>query len=50
MVEWGIWYKSESKNYYSLGEAIIYFPAPGDHGSEEGLAMSYTSMSLQHLT
>lgn len=40
MVECRIWYRGGSKNYYSLGEAFIYFPAPGDHGREEGLARS----------
>lgn len=34
-MEQGTWYKGEGKNYYFLQEAVIYFSAPGDHGSEE---------------
>lgn len=33
--------QGEGKTYYSLGEAIIHFPAPSGHGSEEQLAMSH---------
>lgn len=45
MVERRIWYKGESKNYYSLQEAVVYFSAPGDHGCEEDYAL-YISAAL----
>lgn len=35
MVERGIWYKGESKNYYSLQEAVIYFLALVTMGEED---------------
>ena len=47
MVERGIGYKGESKNYYSLQEAVIYFPALVTMAGRG--TMSYTSVLPQHL-
>lgn len=47
MVERGIWYKGESKNYYSLQEAVIYFLALVTMAARR--TVSYTSVLPQHL-